>query len=241
MGGVVLTKMKRFLQDPGSCAFGAVASVANFSNRKVDYDFVCGIQAPDGQGLYTPDIGILLNKVGFTEVKIISADLDQLDFQWATLSKTKLAEEIKRSCRRHPDEGYREVAKSYVKFLNDPKNNNELIIDMHFGEYIRHTLDKGIPVLANFNWHLFFNMPKTNERGEKDPIKGDIQSHEIVIYGYDDKGVRIVDSHHEMYKGKLKKFGSGRYKMDWETLMTVLGCGDIIIPSGYSERNYELV
>lgn len=242
MGSVVLSKMKRYLQGPGGCAFGAVASVGNYLNRKIDYDFVCAVQEPDGEGLYTPDIGKLLNKIGFTEVTIISCDLDQLDFQWASLSKAKLIEQMKNVRRKHPDVGCREVARSYVDFLADENNNNQLVIDTHFGNHIRKALDEGKPVLASFNWNLFFKYPKWNEYGEPDPIKGDFESHEIVIYGYDDKGVRILDSHHEMYKGKLKKYGSGRYKMDWETLMTVMGFGDLIIPSGYSdERANELV
>ena len=41
MDRVFLPRMKRYLQDAGACAFGAVASVANFANRQIDYDFVC--------------------------------------------------------------------------------------------------------------------------------------------------------------------------------------------------------
>lgn len=242
MERVYLPRMKRYLQDPGGCAFGAVAAVGNFFNKKIDYGFVCGLEEPDGEGLYTPDIGLLLSRVGFTQVTIITADLDQVDFKWVNLSKKKLVEQIKQSRRFHLDSTIREQSRSYVKFLEYEGNDNQLVIDMHFGDHIRRALDGGSPVLASFNWHLYFNMPKWNEYGEDDPIKGDFEQHEVVINGYDAKGVYILDSHHEMYKGKLKKYRSGRYRMDWETLMTTMGCGDLIIAGGYSaERTNELV
>lgn len=241
MDKVILTGMKRFEQEPGCCAFGAVAAVANYLHRAIDYDLVCRVKRPDGEGLYTPDIGTLLNTVGFKKVKIISADLSQLDFKWADLSKKKLIEQMKEYRRKHPDQEGRDVARQYVKFL-EGEEDNQLTIDMHFGQHIRESLIAGTPVLASFNWNLFFSFPKWNEFGDADPIKGDFEQHEIVIYGFDDKGVNILDSHHEMYKGKLKKYRSGRYKMDWETLMTVMGFGDLIIPSGFDvERANELV
>ena len=241
--GIILKNMKRYLQGPGECAYAAVTSAGNYHDKRINYEFVCNLMPPDGDGLYTPDIGVLLNTIGFTEVKVITADIDLVDFGWKNLSKKKLIEQMKNVRRRHPDQGGRDVARSYVSFLSDSKNTNELLVDMKFGQHIRSALDNGNPVLASFNWNLFFNFPKWNEYGEPDPIKGDHESHEILIYGYDEKGVRILDSHHEMYKGKLKKFGSGRYKMDWETLMTCMGFGDLIIPSGFSlERiNEQLV
>lgn len=242
MEKVLLPKLKRFLQDPSCCAWASVASVGNFFNRKIDYDFVCGVMEPDGNGLYTPSIAMLLNEIGFKEVTVVSADLDQLDFCWKGLTKNKLILELKR-CRRSPRYEYREQVQQYIEFLEDKENRNNLVIDMHFGNHIREALDNGLPVLISFNWNLFFNYPKWNDNREVDPIKGEFEQHEVVVYGYDDKGVNILDSHHEMYKGKLRKFRSGRYKMDWETLMTVMGTGDLIIPGGYSiERaNEQLV
>ncbi len=229
--------MRRFEQDPGCCAHGAVAAVANYANRKITYDTVCEIHPPDGEGLYTPDIAMLLNTVGFTRVNIISADLEQLDFKWAGLSKNKLIGELKEYRRKHPDACGREIARQYITFLEKDGCDNSLVLDMHFGNYIREALSNGKPVLASFNWNLFFSMPKHNKFGENDPIKGDAEQHEVVIYGCDDKGVNILDSHHEMYKGKLKKYRSGRYRMDWETLMTVIGTtGDLIVADGYTEE-----
>lgn len=231
--------MRRYLQDPGACAFGAVASVGNHFDRKINYDTVCKIECPDGDGLYTPQIGLLLNKVGFTAVTIVTADLDQVDFKWESLSKKKLIEQLKTSRRSHPIKNCRDVARHYVNFL-ESENGNNVIIDRQFGHHIRNGIDNGLPVLVSFNWNLFFRFPKWNSDGKPDPIRGDFEQHEVVIYGYDDSGVNIIDSHHEMYKGKLKKYRNGRYKMDWETLMTTMGAGDLIIPNEFSkEKAYE--
>ena len=57
----------------------------------------------------------------------------------------------------------------------------------------------------------------------------------MAVNGYDDKGVWIVDSHHKCYKYKRKKYRRGFYKIPWENLMTIMGQGDIIIPSNYVE------
>lgn len=236
--------LDRFRQGAGECAVAAAASVANFFDKEIDYKLVRKIANTDGDGLYTPQIGMLLNQVGFDKVTIISADLKQLDFDWQDLPKDELVQQLKRSARWHPDEGYREPAAAYVQFLTDEECHNELIIGHHFGRYIRKYLSKGIPVMASFNWHLFFNYPKWDDHGEPDALKGDYEEHEVVICGFDEHGVDILDSHYEMYYGKLAKYKNGRYRMDWETLHTVMGFGDLIIPQKFvmgKVHDYELV
>lgn len=227
-------KLQRFLQDAGLCSVAAASSIANFYDKAITYDYVKSVIKTDDSGMYTPDIAIMLNRLGFKSVRVVTANIDQVDFKWQNLSKNKMLQEIKKAARYHPDESSKEVAKSYAKFLSDKKNNNELIIDTHFGDHIREQLDQKKPILASFNWNLFFKYPKWNDYGAPDPIRGESEEHEVVIYGYDDSGVMILDSHHELYKGKLKKYANGRYKMDWETLMTVMGLGDLILPDNYS-------
>jgi hypothetical protein len=237
-----LLKLQRFLQKPGECAIAAAASIANFYNKKVDYKLTRKIAKPDGEGMYTPEIGILLNKLGFEKVTIVSADIRLLDFKWATLSKEGLIKQLKIAGRYGSDSEDRYISRQYRNFLLDSKSDNELAIDLHFGNYIRKTLDSGIPLLANFNFNLFFTYPKCDDSGKNDPHKGDFSEHEVVIYGYDDNGVNILDSHHQLYKGRLARYRRGRYKMDWETLHTVMGFGDLIIPEKYSiERANELI
>ena len=56
---------------------------------------------------------------------------------------------------------------------------------------------------------------------------------ELIANGYDDKGVWRVDSHHQHYKYKRKKYKKGFYKISWENLLTCMGQGDIILPDDY--------
>lgn len=228
--------LHRFLQEPGDCAIAASASVANYYNGEINYDFARNIVQPDGEGMYTPGIGHLLNDLGFTDVTIISADIQLLDFQWKELDQLHLLRELRKAKKKHSDRGIRKIAEEYVEFLSDPVCDNKVVIDRHFGKYVRKFVGQlGIPILASFNWNLFFEFPKWNDNNKVDPIRGNFEEHEVVIYGCDEKGVDILDSHHEMYEGRLAKYRTGRYRMDWETLMTVMGFGDLIIPTGYVE------
>lgn len=226
-------KLKRFRQRPGECATAAAACVANYYNNDIDYRSVRSATDPDGNGLYTPEIGILLNKLGFQKVTIVSADIRQLDFQWKKMKKETLIKKLKHSGRWTE---WKESSKAYAEFLSNENYDNNLIIDLHFGKYIRKALLAKKPVLASFNWNLFFKFPKWNDYGKRDAFKGSYEEHEVVITGYDTKGVYVLDSHHEMYRGKLAKFKSGKYKIDWETLHTVMGFGDLIIPDKYDEN-----
>jgi predicted double-glycine peptidase len=234
-----ILKLNRFLQDAGHCAVAATASVANYYDRKLDYQIAKKIAHTDGGGMYTPDIALLANALGFKKVTIVTAHLDSVDFKWQGLSRSKLCAEMKRAAKYHQDKELREVSSSYAKFLSSKECKNDLIIDMKFGDYIRSHLNNNKPVLASFNWNLFFNYPKWNEKGEVDPIRGAFEEHEVVIYGYNERGVFILDSHHQMYKGKLKKFANGRYTMNWETLMTVMGQGDLILPDNFEKDSLK--
>ena len=80
---------------------------------------------------------------------------------------------------------------------------------------------------------------KYTKQGEKalDPIKGEFEEHAVVAYGYNKKGVYICDSHHQLYKYRLKKYRDGLYIIPWEHLMTIMGMGDIYIPEDYEQPN----
>src|SRR4051812_16597173 len=113
--GITL-KLNRYLQGPGCCAVAAAASIANFFDKDLDYEFVEELVDPDGDGLYTPDIASLMNRLGFTAVKVVTANIEQFDFKWQNLSKNRLLDEIKRAARYHPDIESREVAHAYANF-----------------------------------------------------------------------------------------------------------------------------
>ena len=80
---------------------------------------------------------------------------------------------------------------------------------------------------------MFFRFAKEKADGSLDPIKGDYEEHAVVIYGYNNRGVYICDSHHQFYKYRLKKYKKGFYCISWEQLMTVMGTGDVFLPEEF--------
>jgi len=225
--------VKRFKQDlyGGYCAVAASAVVANYFNKEINYEIAKDIlyssfgikPSIHFPGLTRGKIGSLLNHLGFNRVDIYIAELDQLG--WSTeRGKSSVVDRLKKVSR-----GQNKAYKSECKDLSDfllLKNKNSITVDCRLGDRIREAIDDNIPVVASFNWSLFFGVPcrKDNEWEE----------HAVVIDGYDKNYVRIIDSHSEQYKYRLKKYSQGRYKIRWEDLMTICSPGgDIIIPRDY--------
>lgn len=235
-------RVRRFKQDPNCCAVAAIATLANYYNNEINYEktkeLIKKTINPDVDGLYTPEIAIFLNKIGFKSVKVITADIEQLDFAWKNISKNKLIEQLEGSLRKHIGEETREIFKLYIQFLQSSKN--EIIIDYKFGEHIRREIDLGRPVFASFNWNLMFEWPKMI-KDNIEPIRGYVEQHAVVIYGYTNKGVMICDGHHELYKGKLAKYQNGRYFVNWEKLHSVMGYGDLILVDDFKQIKDKLV
>ena len=241
--------VKRYKQDPSHCSIAASASLANFSNRKINYQMAKEICRQDilketGGGLWSGQIGLLLNALGFRKVTVISSDLTTFDYSWKKLSKTKLIGKLEKAKRKR-SLGTTICAncKSFYQFLSaSPKNN--VNIDYRFADYIKDALDSNYPIIISFNWTMFFEYTKENEKGKKDPFLGDYSEHAVVARGYNKKGVHIVDSHHRFYKYSRSKYRQGYYVIPWHELMTVMGQGDVIIPEEYDEGwefPYELV
>jgi len=244
-------KVKRFKQEPAHCAVASCAVYTNYFNEEVDYEFTKQVaykvskSIPD-DGMDDPEMGILLNLLGFRQVDIICSDLRYLDYSWASLSKAALIELFEKEKRRKvwQYEGFSSKFKLLHKFLSMEGYSNSLVIDYNFGERIRAAIDQGIPPIVTFNWSLFFKFPKCNEYGETDAVHGSAEEHAVVVNGYSDKGVYIIDSHQESYKYSLKEYRSGRYFVPWEILMTIMGStGTVIIGYDYRENlnQYELV
>jgi len=241
----------RFMQDPAHCAVAASAAYANYFNKKIDYEFVKPVAYEINNnikkiGMEDPEIGILLNMLGFSNVDVVSCDLNYLDFSWAALSKRDLINIFKKESKRKmwKENGYSIRFKSFVKFLEMNGYSNKLIIDNNFGDRIRQAIDNGFPPIITFNWTLFFKYAKYSDKGIPDPVNGDAEEHAVIANGYSDKGVYITDSHHECYKYSLKKYKDGKYFMTWEQLMTVMGTsGSVIIGYDYKKEKlqYELV
>ena len=235
-------KIRRYLQDPAHCATAATASICNYYNSKIDYEQTKKVAqfflGPLNGGLVDGEMGILFNLLGFRVVDIITTDLYLFDYSWATFGRRKLIATMEKAKNKISEE-YREDFKHLIKFLRNRGFKNNIIIDYNFGKHIRKCLDKHILVLLGFNWTMFFKMPKENCWGAKSPARGYWQYHAIVGYRYDEKGVYVCDSHQEAYKYRLKRFRTGRYKISWENLATVLEGGSIIIPKDYDIEIYN--
>ena len=236
---MIISNLKRFLQESSQCAIAACACIGNYYNKKINYDNTkkVALTVCEGvshrSGLDAGEMGILLNKLGFRDVTIISTDMGYLDYSWEKLNKNELIDKLVSVARKssHP---YRYISKKISDFLIHPHYNNHLVIDYHFGDIIRKHISLNCPVIISFNWSLFFKLPKY-DGNHVDPIFGDPEFHAVVVYGYDSHGVFILDSHQEDYKYRLKKFRSGRYKMLWEDLMIGMANGEITIPTQYNK------
>ena len=229
------------MQKPSQCAVAACASVANYFNPELNYEITEKVAKKTvarnlNDGLYSGQIGCLLNNLGFQKVTIISSDLDYLDYSWAGLSQARLVEEIRKAQKKLDHSYDRGKAKHSAIFLEKESYQNKLVIDYNFGKYIREHLDAEHPLLLSFNWTLFFKYAKTDDNDDVDPFKGETVDHAVCCSGYSRNGVYIVDSHHEEYKYRLKKFRKGYYHVRWEQLMTCIGMGDIYLAESYSDQ-----
>ena len=231
-------KIKRFIQEPGHCAISSSATVGNYYDKSIDYEKAKiisqkKIERDTSLGLETGEIGSLLNYLGFNKVTIISSNLFYLDYSWARLSKKNLITNLE-IARNKVSVDYSNSCNTVYKFLKLCDYDNNLIIDFKFGDYIKETLDKKNPLILTFNWNMFFRYPKYNDKNLEDAIKGDVEEHAVVAYGYNKKGVNVCDSHHQYYKYKLKKHRKGFYTISWENLMSIMGYGDLIIPECFN-------
>lgn len=227
----VLLSVKRFCQSPSECALAAASSLANYLDPAVDYEYVRAMipKRERNGGLYTSAQARLLNRLGF-DVTIVTADLNLIDFTWADFSKNGIIRRMKklRAYYRKTQDPNIDYVDDMIKLLEDKDYNNQLIIDYEFKKHIQRHLKKGYPVGASINWTSFFKFSKEFKK-HKDDIKGEDCHHAIVIRGYDEKGVFIVDSHTEAYKGKWAKYKSGRYKVAWDKFLVNIPGGDLVL------------
>lgn len=218
----------RYVQDPAHCAVAAISSVGNFYNKDIDYEYVKEIAyAHDKnikkEGMYTSDIGIVLNKIGFEYSTVITTDLEVFDYEWSKGSKKSMRDSLDKRAKTLRGES-KHISDGYVKYL-DEAPRNKIIIDYNFGNYIRKYLDSHRPLILSYNWTMFHKWEGTHQTGE--------EHHAVVAHGYDDKYVYITDSHVKHYVYRLSKYRDGKYKMSWENLMTVMGVGDVILPENF--------
>lgn len=233
-GGRVLLSVKRFEQKPSECAIAASSSLANYYEPDVDYKDVRELIPPSlrKRGLYSSEQGRLLNKLGFESVVIVSADLELIDFSWRKFSKKRLISRLKR-LRAYYGRARDKDGKSYVhdmvKWLEDDRYDNGLVISDDFSRLIKKELNRGRPIGAAIDWTSMFKFQKETVRKDREgDIHGWQENHAIVIRGYDDQGVFVVDSHTKYY-GALKKYKRGYYKLSWDRFLIHIPAGDLIM------------
>lgn len=231
-------KVTHYLQDPAYCAVAACAVATNYYNSKINYQVVKGIADKKisnkigNEGLESPQICKLLNILGFQKVTYITSYLNLVDYKWIKFGRKKMIKEMEKSLKVKSNKNEKLITKMTLTWLKNFKYSNNIIISYDFGEYIRQHLDKKKPVILSFNWTMFQKFPKEGRFGE-DPYNGQEEEHAVVANGYDNKGVWLVDSHHQYYKYTRKKYRRGFYKISWENLMTCMGQGDVFLPEKF--------
>lgn len=238
----VLLNVKRYKQRPSECAIASTAALAHYFEPSIDYKSVREIVIKNKMGytgefqdiksgLYTTEQARALNQLGFGNVTIVTADLNLIDFSWCKYSKKSIVRRMKKLrayYRRQKDEDNRHYVNDMIKWLEDDRYDNNVVIDYEFKKYIKKQLDKGIPVGAAINWTSLFKFSKGNRRQNGD-IEGVAEDHSIILRGYDAKGVFVVDSHHKFYTGKRAKFKNGYYKLPWDKFLVNIPSGDLIL------------
>lgn len=230
-GNRVLLPVRRWKQRPSECAIAAMTAIASYYDKEIDYNEVRSLVPSKilrkADGLYTSQSARLLNNLGFEKVTIVTADLILADISWQGLGKDRLLEKLKRKRAyfgRSGDPTNKEYVDDMINWLEECDGNN-LVIDYNFPKYIKRHLDNGRPVGACFSWTKVFKLKKKGV----DELKGDEEQHAVVIRGYDDKGVFIVDGHQQFYRGKLNRYRNGYYKMPWNKYLVTAPEGDLIL------------
>lgn len=229
----VLLPVKRFKQRTAECAIASAASLANFFDPEVDYEDVRKLVPKKlrKNGLETSEEARLLNQLGFESITIVTADLNLVDFGWAKYTKKSIIRRMKMlraHYRRTKEKSLVEYVGDMIDWLEDDRYDNNLIIDYEFKKHIKKQLARHVPVGAAVNWTSLFKFSKGDRRQNGD-IKGEPEDHAIVLRGCDDKGVFVVDSHHEHYVGKRAKYKNGYYKLPWDKFLVNVPAGDLIL------------
>ena len=98
-------KMTHYLQDPAHCSVAVAACVANYYNSEINYEIVKKIAYSKvykkiaEEGLNSGEICLLLNKIGFHKVSLISSCFSVFDYSWEKYRKRKLLKEMEETKR----------------------------------------------------------------------------------------------------------------------------------------------
>lgn len=225
----VVLKVHRFRQHSnGTCAVAACSALANFYDNITKYKEVCklvDIETINKEGMTTPEEGLLLNQLGLKKITIITADSYYFDFSWTNRSNKWKIERLKKVRARHRKESNHELADTanlYIKFLQNMECENNVVIDWDFSKWIKTVIRKGHPLIASINYTSYYKIKKEHNE-DPDDIKGDPVEHALVIRGFDDHYIYVVDS-----LGKVTQIYNGYYKIKWEHFLSNFGTGDLL-------------
>lgn len=227
----VLLHVRRFNQIGAECGVASLASLVNYFDPTIDYKHVRSFIDPLDNiiedGIETFQQVKLLNNIGYKSITIVSHNEDLIDFSWAGKSKNEIILGMKKLRKQHIKDKFESgviMIDGIIGRLEDSECDNNIIIDSEFHKHIKHSLKSGKPVLTSIQFNSFHKISK-NYTGEATVY------HSIVIRGFDNKGVFIVDSHNfDLRHWQFKKYQSGYYKVSWEKfLVNIPEDGDIII------------
>ena len=137
---MIKLKVNRYLQDPAHCAVASCATIGNYYDEDIDYEWTkelaTDLVKDTSEGMDTGEMGLLLNKMGFKKVIIISCNLHVLDYKWANVSRNKLIENLKK-LRGLSGFEYRDECNAFIQFLKNNECDNSLVINFNFSKFIR--------------------------------------------------------------------------------------------------------
>jgi len=238
----VVLPIKRFRQRTGECSLAAIASFCNFYDEETTYRSLrkwYGLKWARGKkfkGLESYEYCELLNELGYVKVKVVTADLDVMDFSWNRLKRRTIIRRMRERAehwRRVGDVDSTDEMLSWANWLGQKDCDNKIVVDVDFHKQIKRTLRDGHPLLASVNWTALFSYRKWPDNSWIPKIRGDVfgepDYHLFVIRGFDNKGVYIIDSHWQYYNGSRSKYSSGRYRLSWERYLMSVQRGDLIM------------
>lgn len=222
----ILLPIKRWKQFHNECAIATVASIANYYDKSITYSSVRKLVSKSKRhaGLWTPEQCILLNKLGIKNITLITCDLQIFDFSWNKLTDAGLLNRLYKVKRWYSKSPYTKsienAVSAYIRWLQMEGCNNKIVIDNNLPKYIKRSLNKERPVGASYVSTSLWKTSKGGMPYECD-IRGEILEHAVVIRGYDDEGIFVVDSEDD---------DGGYYKLTWNEFLANAGTGDLIIP-----------
>lgn len=218
-----------YKQKNEDCAVATVASVANYFNNNITYSQVCSLAEKTNKGclangMFSGDIGILLNNVGFNKIQICTSDIELYDFSWSLLEKKELCRKIKQASIKNKD--YKQIYSNVYNFLKFKKENS-LIVDLDFKKHIIESIDKDKPVLVTIDLTILHKDSKVNN-GKIDTIMGSTERHEVIAVGYDEQYICIVNPHKDKRRNSMLKYiDKGIFMMKWEHFISISSSCDL--------------